>query len=55
MQETGDSARMNRAEFWESFNVVYIYQLIQAQYIKSFLPSTSAFLAALYRIPTYLI
>jgi len=37
-QETSDNASINRAEFWESFNVVYIYQLTKAQYIKYFCP-----------------
>jgi len=37
-QETSDSAPMNRAEFWENFNVVFIYHLTEAQYIKSFCP-----------------
>jgi len=37
-QEASDRTPMNRAEFWENFNVVYIYQLTEAQYIKSFCP-----------------
>jgi hypothetical protein len=35
---------MNRAEFWESSNVVYIYRLTKAHYIQSFWPAPVALL-----------